>query len=500
MAPTPSSFFPPGFSLAVPLIRRSAPSFRATRPSEHAMPHTVSSIAAQSMDSTVLHLPGNSIPGNSIAGNSIPGDCIPRGTSRWPKLALLLSLSCMCGAVDAHARPAKVPAAQAPAGAATSSALGTVKEISGTTLTLTLANGQTMTVDAPDAARVVQLAPGSTSLKTATPSSLKSIAVGDRVLVRGAAGATAGSLNASLVVLMKQEDIQQKQAQDLADWQKRGTGGLVRSVDRTANTIAISTVTAAGPGKMLVEVTPKTVFRRYASDSVKFEDARTSTFADLQPGDQMRVRGDKSADGATLQAEEIVSGSFLNIAGTISSIDAAASTMTLKDLATKKTVTVKVTPNSSLHKLPPQMAAMFARRLHGEAAGAAGPRPAGAGAEGHGPGQPGQPGQPDRTGAAGATFAHNGGAGGGAAGAGAGISQAIARSPVVTLAELKPGDAVMIVATPNNPAATTAPTAAESVTAITVLAGVEPILAATPKDSQPMSLSAWTIGGDMPSE
>ncbi|MHB1699833.1 MAG: DUF5666 domain-containing protein [Acidobacteriaceae bacterium] len=465
------------------------------------MPNTMSSLAAQSMDGKVLYLPGNALP------------C---GTSRWLKLALLLSLSCVCGAVDAYARPSKVPAAQAPAGAATSSALGTVKEIAGTTLTLTLENGQTMTVDAPDAARVVQLTPGSTNLKAATPSSLKNIAVGDRVLVRGAAGATTGSLNASLVVLMKQEDIQQKQAQDLADWQKRGTGGLVSSVDRSANTIAISTVTAAGPGKMLVEVTPKTVFRRYASDSVKFEDARTSAFADLQPGDQLRVRGEKSADGTTLQAEEIVSGSFLNIAGTISSIDAAANTMTLKDLATKKTVTVNVTPNSSLHKLPPQMAAMFARRLHGEAAsdpagaassgsvsGAAGPRAASSGAGARGPGQASRSNITGR--ATGSAFAHDGGAGKGrATGAGAGISQAIAQSPVVTLAELRSGDAVMIVATPISPAptavSTTAPTAMESVTAITVLAGVEPILAATPKNSQPMSLSAWTIGGDIPSE
>ncbi len=472
--------------------------------------HSISPQAAQSMH-------------NSIS--SLPGKSIPSAASRWPKLALLLSLSCLCGAGDAYARPAKVPPAQAPAAAAATSAIGTVKEISGTTLNLVLANGQSMTVDAANAERIVQLAPGSTSLKTATPSSLKDVAIGDRVLVRGAAGSTPGSLNASLVVLMKQEDIQKKQAEELADWQKRGTGGLVSSVDRSADTIAISTVTAAGPGKLLVQVTPTTIFRRYASDSVKFEDAKPSSFATVQPGDQLRVRGEKSTDGTTLKAEEIVSGSFLNIAGTISSINAAASTMTLKDLATKKTVTVQVTPNSSLHKLSPQMAAMFAARLHGGAS-------AGPGAQAHAQGSPagghstaGQNGPAGENSHAGqnsharqtsgsaaapaspndAASTPNGGPESAgeqrsAAAAGAGISRAIAQSPVVALADLKTGDAVMIVASPSSPAASAAPTATESVTAITVLAGVEPILAATPKDSQPMSLSAWTIGGDVPTE
>ncbi len=101
---------------------------------------------------------------------------------------------------------------------------------------------------------------------------------------------------------------------------------------------------------------------------MKFEDAKPGTLAQIQAGDQLRVRGAKSDDGSSIQAEEIVSGSFKNLAGTIATIDAAAGTLTLKDLATKKTVTVTITANSNVRTLPPQAAAMFAARAKGGAA------------------------------------------------------------------------------------------------------------------------------------
>jgi hypothetical protein len=57
--------------------------------------------------------------------------------------------------------------------------------------------------------------------------------------------------------------------------------------------------------------------------------------------------------------------------------------------------------------------------------------------------------------------------------------------PKVTLGDLKKGDAVMIVSTEG--------TELGSVTAITLLSGVEPILEASPKGGQGMTLSPWTL-------
>ena len=53
----------------------------------------------------------------------------------------------------------------------------------------------------------------------------------------------------------------------------------------------------------------------------------------------------------------MISGTFRNIAGTISSIDAAAGTIVVKDVLSRKSVTVKLTTESQMRKLPPNCAA-----------------------------------------------------------------------------------------------------------------------------------------------
>ena len=82
-------------------------------------------------------------------------------------------------------------------------------------------------------------------------------------------------------------------------------------------------------------------------------------------GDQLRARGVRSADGTELAADEVVSGAFRNIAGTVVSIDAGNNTVTVMDLATKKPVTLRITADSQLRKLPPTVAQRIAVRLRG---------------------------------------------------------------------------------------------------------------------------------------
>jgi Domain of unknown function (DUF5666) len=360
--------------------------------------------------------------------------------------------------------------AQAPAPAAPpTSQIGTVKAVSGSAITVAKDGGQQVTVTLGDTTKVSQLAPGSTDLKTATPATAADIAVGDRVLALGKPGATADQFTATRVVLMKSGDIAQKHAQEQADWQKRGSGGLVTASDPAAGTFTI----AVGPKKVEVKTTSATIYRRYSGGSVKFEDAVPSTIADLHVGDQLRVRGAKSDDGSSIQAEEIVSGSFANLAGLIATINPADNTITLKDLTTKKMITVKVTPNSELHDLPERAATMFANRAKGGAAGAGAPAGGGAGAPpAGGGGAPRGPGGPG---------------GGGGRGAGADLSQMVSRLPPETFADLKVGKATMIVASQTSPSST-------SVTAVTLLTGVEPILAASP-DAASASFSGWNVGG-----
>ena len=370
--------------------------------------------------------------------------------------------------------------AQSPA-ASQAKAVGEIKSLSGGSLVLATDEGKSVSVSLSEAVRVVRIAPGATDLKNATVITPQSLQVGDRILVRGAASDDAKGLTATLVVVMKQSDVAAKQQQDREDWQKRGIGGLVSAVDPSAKTVTISVTTFAGAKKIEVETTEKTVVRRYAANSVKFDDAKPSSLAEIHAGDQLRARGTKNDDGTQFTAEEIVAGTFRNIAGTVSAVNAADSSITIMDLITKKTVTVKITPDSQLRKLPQPMAQRIAMRLKGQtpdggppAAGAAG-GPA-AGAQGTRPQGEAQPGAP----------AGQAGYGGGGGRPGGGdLQQMLGRLPASTVSDFQKGDAVILVSTEGNTA---------EVTAITMVGGVEPILTAAP-GAQAMMLSPWSLGG-----
>ncbi len=361
--------------------------------------------------------------------------------------------------------------------AATAKAVGTVKAVSGKSITLAAEGGNDVTVMVQDGARLLRIEPGQKDLKGAAPLQLEDLQAGDRILVRGTAGPDGKSVLAVSVIAMKKADLAEKHAHEREEWQKHGVGGLVSAVDPTAGAVTISTSALGANKNVIVHVAKDTVLRRYAPGSVKFDDATAAPVDQIKVGDQLRARGTRSADGGELAADEVVSGSFRNISGTIGSIDAGAGTITVSDLATKKQVVVKVNESSQLRKLPPAMAQRIAARLKGtpaDAQPAAGAAPAGT------PGQ--NAGQAAGQGSAGG--ARQGGAGGG--GQGGDLQQAIGRMPAASLADLQKGEAVMIVATQGTQDA--------GVFAITLLAGVEPILQASPSGGQSI-LTPWSLNG-----
>ena len=393
------------------------------------------------------------------------------------KTSFALSLLASAGLM-ATTFPVSAEAGQT-ATASTARLLGTVTAISGDTITIKSDAGATSTVTVSDATRIVRAEPGQRDLSSATPIKVADLAVGDRVLVRATpnsgGGSTENTYTAQAVIAMKKTDIAQRQQQEREDWQKRGVGGIVKSVDGAAGTIVI----ASGAKTITIHTTPKTIVRRYAEDSVKFDDAKVSTLDQIKAGDQVRARGDRSADGNDVTADEIVAGSFRNIAATVVSVDAAAQTLTVNDLITKKRVTIRFTPDSQLHKLSPEMAQGIAARIKGGAGGPGG----GPGTEGRGPGGE----RPVSTGGEQHPAAGGEGMGGGRPGGrGGDLSQMLQRAPNVQLTDLHPGDAVMIVATEGK---------SETATAITLLAGVEPMLQASTKASQSLFSSSWSLGG-----
>jgi hypothetical protein len=391
--------------------------------------------------------------------------------------------------------------------------VGTIKAVNGTTITLTAEAGAVITVTVADATRLLRIPPGDSNPKDATPLDFKDLQVGDLVRVVGLASDDGKSMAASSIIALKATDVAAQHQQELQDWQKRGLGGLVSAVDPAAGTVTISVSTLMGKKAIVIHTSKDTVIRRYAPDSVKFEDAKTSSLQEIKPGDQLRARGDRIADGTELTAEEIVTGIFRNIMGTINSVDATSGLITVQDLLSKKAVTVRVASDSELHKLPDEMAQRFANRLKG-ASGIAGlPGGGGAASGGASSGAAGSGANPPAGAAGGAAAsaqgapaggsaggalrggtgappggAPAGGAGGGTRPAGGGdFQQMLSRSPAVAVADLHKGDAVVILATEGTPTGAS--------TVVMLVGGVERILQAAPSASQAMMLAPWSLGG-----
>jgi hypothetical protein len=298
------------------------------------------------------------------------------------------------------------------------------------------------------------------SLSTATVVNLSDIGVGDKVAVSVIFDADKKPQPARAVYLMTKADITQRQTKENQEWKTRGIAGRVTTVDALAGKITVEQRGMVGSTNIVVTPKENIKYLRYAPDSVKFSEAKESTIAEIKPGDMMRAIGDRSADGTTFAAEEIVSGAFQTHAGTVKSIDTTKNEIVVTDLATKKDITIAVIPTSILKKFPEEQAQRMAQFQMGGQGG--GFRPAG---DRNNPAAAGQANTASPGGQ------RPGGFGGGMrAGGGGGIDDMLDRFPNITAADLKAGDVIAVSSTRGSNI--------DRITAIKLLSGVEPFLRA----------------------
>ncbi|MFY9724491.1 MAG: DUF5666 domain-containing protein [Bryobacteraceae bacterium] len=350
--------------------------------------------------------------------------------------------------------------------------IGTVVSVdaSGAQITLKTDQGAAVTIKTTEKSFLLRLPPGETDAKKAAPVGLREIAAGDRVAASGQFGTDQKSFEARTVLVLTKAAVAEVHAQEQEDWQKRGTTGIVTEVNPAAKTIVIK----AGRGQYTVQTTAATQLLRYAPDSAKLPDAKAGTLDEIRVGDEVHALGNKSADGTTIAAEKVVSGSFRQIAATIGAVDVQSGTLRVKDLATKKWVVLKITPDTVIRRLPEQMAMMLARRYNAA-------ERAGGNAESRGGGNWPRGAQS----AAGAGRGYGGPGGYGGRGGGD-IKQMLDHLPAAQLADLKHGEAIMV--------STTEGTDGTHLTGIMMLAGVEPLLTASPNSTRDI-MGGWNLGG-----
>nr|MBA3770289.1 hypothetical protein [Blastocatellia bacterium] len=328
---------------------------------------------------------------------------------------------------------------------------GMVKAIDGDKLVLETAKGPvTLTIAATAAVKKVPAS--NPSATAATPSSMSEIAVGDSVVVTALPTAD-GRLNpARTVLVIAKTDLVAKEKARTDAWRSRGISGVVEAVNPETNQI---TVKVSGPmgatSNVVISPKPTAKFLKYSSDSIKYTDAKQGTLAGVEKNDSIKALGDKSEDGASFAAEEILTGSYQQVVGTVKSVDAANNEVVVSDLQTKKDVTISLAGTSVMKRFPVQ----FAERMAGRSAG-----------QGATPGAGGQARQPGGGRPAGMGPGVMGGAGG--MGGRANLDDMIERFENVAIADLKVGEMIGVVAAKSD--------LNSKVKAFKLLAGVEPFV------------------------
>ena len=328
------------------------------------------------------------------------------------------------------------------------SVMGVVSELKTDTrqVIVTTAAGNQVTVTLNDRTVFMRIPPGEKTKDKFIKISPTDFGVGDSVFARGRMTEDRKSMPALEFYVMSKGDIAQKRETEREEWRKRGIAGTISVVNVEAKEITIDARSAEGAKPVVIATTGDTKFRRYAPDSVRFGDAKSSSLGELKVGDQLRALGTKSTDGARFSADEIVAGAFQTIGGAIVEVNAEKQEIKINDVQSKQPVTIVVSKDSQMKRLTPELLNALLPPKPGS-----GPTPA-----------------PSK--------------------GGGDLQEMFDQLPVVTLAELKPGESILISSTKGADPA--------RVSAIAVVSGVGPLLQNN-QGGRPaaVSLGAMSLGG-----
>lgn len=336
------------------------------------------------------------------------------------------------------------------------SVLGTVTELKGDTreVVVTTAGGSKVTVTLSDSTVFMRIPPGEKTKDRFIKITATDFGIGDSVYVRGRISEDQKTMPAREFYVMSKGEIADKRDREREAWRSRGIAGTVTALKPEANEITIDARTNEGPKPIVIAANAATKYRRYAPNSVRFSDAKSGSFADLAVGDQVRALGAKSSDGARFTPDEIVSGSFQTLTGTISEIDAGKNELKLSDQASHQSVTVVVKKDSTLRRITAELLAALTHTPPGKPTEPSAATPAGSG--------PGK--------------------------AGGDLQEMFDQLPTFPLSELKVGDAILVSSTKSGDAM--------RVTAIAVVSGIGPLLQSAQGDRRKaVALGQMSLGG-----
>jgi hypothetical protein len=391
--------------------------------------------------------------------------------------ALLLSVALLAGSFSSPAQEPAQPKSPY------LSVIGSVENVDTAAHTITVKTEKgDEKIKFDDRTQFMQLPPGETDVKKATAIKASDVGQGDHMLARVRAADPTGA-PALRCFVNKQADIAQRNQRTLEEWQTQSVSGVVESVDPSTKVVTIkvrATGPAAQPHDVKIDASGKVSFERFSPETGKYEPG---DFGAIAQGNVVRVLGQKNEDATEVKADAIQSGAFRTIPAVVKSVNGEVVSAT--DPQTKKPVTIALKPYTTMKRLDDTTAMMLARRLN--------PTFQQGGGRGRGRGQEaGQGAPPANGGGTPGMMAGMQGAGGGRGGFGGGrgmradSTKLLDQQATITATDLKPNEPVIITGISGSDPS--------QITAITLIAGVDPILRAAPNRGPDPLGGSWNFG------
>ena len=208
------------------------------------------------------------------------------------------------------------------------------------------AEGQTVNIKVTEKATFARIKPTDKTLEKATQITIRDIIPNSRILARGEMSKDTNEFAAQMIVVVAEDNA----APTNSD--RTNIQGVVSRIDIAKKEITIKGFIASTPREITINASSTNInFRRYAANSIKFNDSLPSGFENIKVGDQLKGTGKLSIEGLSFSPETIISGTFRTIGGSILSIDLSDKVITVSDMQSRQPIKIKIDPEINLKKL-----------------------------------------------------------------------------------------------------------------------------------------------------
>ncbi len=246
--------------------------------------------------------------------------------------AVLIAFSLFVQNMPAQNTPAK------PGGCAKGGAVFGIDQL-GRALMLKDRTGYLSTTELPKDIPIwkLQLAEGGTVSSTPVQMKFEDVRTNDLVCIEG----DSAGQSLSKVTVVPRTEAERAQRDFAMKWQSNSVFGSIVTIDAAAGKITVNPLVAQStPPPTEIRLSGDVVYRTYPSTAMRINDASPIRLEDLQTGQTVYIRGERSPGDPVLRANLLIKGGMRGIVGTF--LEVSSSKIRMREFGTGRTLDIHI--------------------------------------------------------------------------------------------------------------------------------------------------------------